>query len=134
MKKIWIMVLLAPVLFACSSVTPQIVKFDDANAKATVENATQIMKHWPMNSGAIREGLGAAITEKLPVKFGKSLDRLDTYSLQYPEGKVVAEKDAGRIVVLVGNLIEPIVQTIINQYAPGVWTGVLKYLPSFITL
>ena len=135
MKKLFLIILIIPILFACSTIQPQIVLFDDQNAAFTVANAKQIMKHWQMNSAAIREGLGAAIQEKLPASFGKALNDLDVLSQKYGANQEgMLEADAGRIVVLVGKLITPLVQSILDQYAPDVWGLVLKYLPVFITL
>jgi uncharacterized protein YceK len=122
-------------LLGCASVMPQIVKFDDQNAANTVAAAKQIMKHWGMNSAAIRQGLGSTLSEKLPASFGIAMDALDKYYVTYGKDQSgMTEPDAGRIDVLVGQLIDPLVITIINQYAPDVWSKVLKYLPSFITL
>ncbi len=122
-------------LVSCAGFQTQIVSFDDANAKATVSSAKQVMKHWEMNSAAIREGLGSSLEEKLPASFGTAMDVLDNFAKTYGKDQsAMSEADAGRIVVLVGKLIEPLIQAIIKQYAPDVWTQVLKYLPAFLTL
>lgn len=119
----------------CASVMPGIVKFDDQNAANTVAAAKQIMKHWEMNSAAVKETLGSAIKDKLPASFGDSIGALDLFAQTYAKDQsTMKEADAGRIVVLAGKLIEPMVQTIINQYAPDLWSRILKYLPAFLAI
>ncbi len=139
MKKLLITFLIVGFLFmglsGCTSIMPQIVKFDDQNTANTVVAAQQIMKHWGMNSAAIRQVLGSALNEKLPASFGIALNALDKfYTIYGKDQSGMTEPDAGRIDVLVGQLIDPLVVAIINQYAPDVWSRILKYLPSFITL
>ncbi len=139
MKKLLIALLVSGFLFlnltGCSNVMPQIIKLDDQNAANTIKAAKQIMKHWGMNSAAIRQMLGSALNEKLPASFKAAMDLLDKAEMIYGKDQSkMTEPDAGRIVVLVGQLVDPLVVAIINQYAPDVWSKILKYLPSFLTL
>lgn len=138
MKKLLIAFLIVGFLFmglsGCASVMPQIVKFDDQNAALTVKAAQQIMKHEQMNSAVIRQTIGNDM-DKLPVSFGKSLDALDEFAKTYGKDQsMMTEADAGKIVVMAGQLVDPIIVAIFNQYFPDVWSKILKYLPSFITL
>ena len=139
MKKFLIIILVSGFLFlglsGCSNIMPSIIKLDDQNAANTVAGAKQIMKHWGMNSAVIRQMLGSALNEKLPASFGVAMDTLDKFEKTYgADQSKMTEPDSGRIVVLIGQLIDPLVVAIINQYAPDVWTKILKYLPSFLTL
>ena len=121
-------------LLGCANVMPQIVKFDDQNATNTVSAAKQIMKHEQMNSAAIRQIIGSGM-DKLPASFGKLLDALDEFAKTYGNDQSkMTEADAGKIVVMAGQLVDPIIVAIFNQYFPDVWSKILKYLPSFITL
>lgn len=139
MKRKFMLVFLAVgfslTLISCAAFQKEIINFDDQNALNTVSSAKQVMKHWEMNSAAIREGLGSALNEKLPVSFATAMAALDGFAKTYGKDQSkMTEPDAGRIVVLVGKLIEPLIQAIISQYAPQVWTQVLKYLPAFVAL
>jgi hypothetical protein len=120
----------------CSTIQPQIAKFDDQNAANTMAWGKQIMKHWSMNSQAIHIGVGdEIINTKLPAEFERSLKALDGMCEKFCVNQdAMTEADATSAIMHLGKLIAPAVQAIIQQYAPNVWSQVLKYIPSFITL
>lgn len=122
-------------LVGCAGIQGQIAKFDDQNATATVATGKQIMKHWGMNSKAIHIGIGdAVIGTKLPAEFGSSLKSLDDLCVKFcPDQSTMTESDATETVMYLGKLIAPAVETLINQYAPDIWSKVMKYIPAFVT-
>lgn len=137
MRKWIILLLLLPVLFCgCAGVQTQIAKFDDQNAARMLASGKQVMKHWLMNSKAIHIGVGDEIIgTKLPAGFGKALTRLDEMAKSFGSNQdIMTEADATEAVMQVGKLITPAIQAIINQYAPDVWSQVMKYLPSFLAM
>lgn len=133
----WLVVIIAMVwaMSGCAAMT-QIAKFDDQNAAATMAYGKQIMKHWGMNSQAIHIGISdEIISTKLPAEFGRSLKALDDMNIQFGQDQsAMTEADASACVMYLGKLIAPTIEALINQYAPDVWSKVLKYIPSFITL
>ena len=132
--KLYLIILLIPILVACSTVGPQIAKWDDTNAANTVIAAKQIMRHEEMNSAAIRQIIGTGM-DKLPLSFSNSLDALDKFATTYGKDQSgMTEKDAGQIVVIAGQMVDPVITAIFQQYFPDVWARILKYLPSFISL
>jgi hypothetical protein len=122
-------------LAGCATIQPQIAQFDDQNAAATMAAGKQIMKHWAMNSQAIHIGIGdEVIGTKLPAEFGKSLKALDDMCAKFCAGQdAMTEADSAASVMYLGKLIAPAIGALVNQYAPNVWSQVMKYLPSFIS-
>lgn len=133
MKYLLVMFLILSMI-SCASIQPQIAKFDDANAKVTMDSAKQIMKHAKMNIAAIHESLDD-FKPQMPVAFWTALDKLEGFSNTYGNDQSkMTEQDAGRIVVLVGKLFSPIVQQLVKQYVPDLWTQILKWLPTFLAM
>jgi hypothetical protein len=128
-------ILFMSVLAGCAGIQGQIAKFDDQNATNTVATGKQIMKHWGMNSKAIHIGIGdAVIGTKLPAEFGSSLKALDDLCVKFcPDQTIMTEADATETVMYLGKLIAPTIETLINQYAPDIWSKVMKYIPAFVT-
>ncbi len=121
-------------LFGCASIQPQIFKFDDQNAATTISSAKQIMKHEKMNSAAIRESLLDFKTQ-MPVSFWTALDSLDTFAKKYGiDQSAMTEEDASRIVVITGKLLSPVIQQLIKQYAPDLWSEILRWLPKILAM
>ncbi len=119
-------------LWGCASIQPQLIKFDDKNAELTLKAAKQIMKHEDMNSKFLRGIIGSSM-DKLPKAFSDTLDKLDKLQLKYgADQSQMTEGDAGTIVAYAFNLIEPSAQAIINQYWPGVWQQILKWIPIWL--
>ena len=66
MKKLFLIILIVPFLFACSTVAPQMIKIDEEYHKAILDIATTRMKYVSCDVGLIN-GLGIASVIDFPI-------------------------------------------------------------------
>lgn len=114
-------------LIGCGSIRQWAVdlsKEDMANAETSREIARNFLANWPLNSGFIRTGLGARISE-FPKQFHEALDELDALAKK-PEAELTDTDLGDSLGYLIIRIPGAIVQEALNLYAPDI----LKLLPA----
>jgi hypothetical protein len=133
---IFVSVILSAALFGCAGVQNQIFTWDDQNAAISMSSAKQIMKHLGGNLAALKEALSDQ-KPQMPVNFWATVGKLDDMVKKYPDQASIdkmGEVDGFTIVVLYAKLYEPIITSLINQYAPKIMGEILKYAPMGMSL
>jgi hypothetical protein len=101
-----------------------------------MSSAKQIMKHLGGNLAALKEALSDQ-KPQMPVNFWATVGKLDDMVKKYPDQASIdkmGEVDGFTIVVLYAKLYEPIITSLINQYAPKIMGEILKYAPMGMSL
>jgi len=94
MKKFFLIVLIIPILFACSTVAPQMIKIDEEYHKAILDVATTRIKYISCDIGLI-DGLGIASSVDFPIMDAgqaRALLQNPAISLALGEMKAIAKE------------------------------------------
>jgi hypothetical protein len=138
--KLAIVFIVALGLIGCGGINTQVIQYNQTNAQNTRTWACDFLSTWPMNFNAIKYGLGTNYLT-LPKTAIDAMEALNTIAAKIkmtpnptPGGlpsydvSAITDADVGQTVGEVGQLILPIVSSVINQYAPNV----TKYIPALL--
>jgi hypothetical protein len=127
MGKLWVLFLVAPIIFlGCASgslntatVQQAVIQFDDSNAQATIDAATQIMKHWEMNSAFWRIQFGGKLSADEFYKLRMSMNALDALKKEIGDKKLT-ERQAGEIIAWFGKFVEAGGNALLDEWIPKI--------------
>ena len=86
-----------------TTVQSQIFAFDDANAQRTRDIMDQVVKHWKMNSAAVKQVVGKKIGDTEFAALNSAVSGLDDIASR---AGALTDEDYGRGIILFGQFLD----------------------------